>query len=374
MNVRVFMSLVVCLPVAAFGQDGAAPAPADPISKPFAAPDPFQLGKLKIGLAGDGYYSYNANHPTDRVNLYHNFDGWDRFNLNMGRVAVDLDPAPVGFHFEAGAGRMYQIIHASEPKDVGKWSEFLPQFYVTLKPQSWKGLQFDFGKFYTSAGAEVTETYPNWNYTRSLLFAYGPYYHFGLRVNKTWNDRFSTGVQVVNGWNNIYDNNDGKTLGLTSSATFGKLVWSNNYYVGKEATGPDDGNRNFYDTVLAYNPSDRVQAYFNLDIGRQKTAPGEGVGWVGVAGAARFALNRHIALSPRLEWYNDYNGFMTGAPQRLKEFTFTGEYKLTGALLTRAEYRLDWSDVASFTNASGGVPLTHQNTFTVGLVLLVGKW
>lgn len=31
----------------------------------------------------------------------------------------------------------------------------------------------DFGKFYTSAGAELTETHLNWNYSRSLIYANG---------------------------------------------------------------------------------------------------------------------------------------------------------------------------------------------------------
>src|ERR1035438_296348 len=36
----------------------------------------------------------------------------------------------------------------------------------------------------TSAGAEVIETNQNWNYSRSLLFAWAiPYYHFGLRAS-----------------------------------------------------------------------------------------------------------------------------------------------------------------------------------------------
>ena len=44
--------------------------------------------------------------------------------------------------------------------------------YVTLKPKQWKGVQIDVGKFVTSAGAEVIESNANWNYSRSLLFAW----------------------------------------------------------------------------------------------------------------------------------------------------------------------------------------------------------
>ena len=88
------------------------------------------------------------------------------------------------------------------------------QAYVSLKPTNWHGVQVDFGKFVTSAGAEVTETHLNWNYSRSLLFANGPYYHFGLRTTAPLSKNFTAGVQLVNGWNNVEDNNAAKTVGL----------------------------------------------------------------------------------------------------------------------------------------------------------------
>jgi len=375
MQRSLLLLLFFAVAASAQGQDATAatPAPAPPPPDPLAAPAPYQVGKLKVSLLGDGYYVYNANHPENRINTFYNFDDLDKFQLNMARMAVDLDPAPVGFHFEVGAGRAYQIIHFWEPKDVGKWSEFLPQMYVTLKPASWKGLQFDFGKFYTSAGAEVTETYPNWNYSRSLLFSFGPYYHFGLRVNKPWNDHFSTGVQVVNGWNNILDNNSGKTVGITTAATMGKFAWANNYYFGPEQNGVTSNFRHFYDTVLTYTMNEHLATYFNMDIGREKFAPSTSSGWIGVAGAAHIGLTKRLFFSPRIELYNDYDGWATGTPQRIKELTLTGEYKLHKALNARVEYRHDWSNVASFTMGPNMDPLSHQNTFAVGLIALLGK-
>ena len=367
--------LFLAVSVAAKAQDAsAAPvAPAPPPPDPLAAPAPFELGKLKVSIAGDGYYLFNANRPANHVNTFYNFDDLDKFQLNMARMALDIDPAPIGIHFEVGAGRMYDMIHYWEPKDVGKWSEYIPQMYVTLKPQSWKGLQFDFGKFYTSAGAEVTETYPNWNYSRSLLFSFGPYYHFGLRVTKPWGEHFTTGVQVVNGWNNIIDNNGGKTVGITTSATFGKFAWANNYYFGPEQTNVSSNFRNFYDTVLTYTHNDRVASYFNMDIGREKFAPGNSSGWLALAGAMHIGLTKRLYFSPRIELYNDYDGWATGTPQRIKEVTFTGEYKLHRALNARVEYRHDWSNVTSFMVAPGRDPLRHQNTVAIGLIALLGK-
>src|SRR5438270_608003 len=77
-----------------------------------------------------------------------------------------------------------------------------------------KGLQVDVGKFVTQHGAEVIEAKSNWNYSRSLLFSLAiPYYHSGVRVSYALNGKTTIMGTIVNGWNNVVENNSGKTLG-----------------------------------------------------------------------------------------------------------------------------------------------------------------
>ena len=107
---------------------------------------------------------------------------------------------------------------------TGTGLKYVEQMYVATKPPKWKGFEADFGQFTTSAGAEVIESGDNWNYSRSLLFANAiPYYHFGLRTSIPIGSAFTGGVQVVQGWNNIFDNNSGKTVGITG-------VYAKKYY------------------------------------------------------------------------------------------------------------------------------------------------
>jgi len=61
---------------------------------------------------------------------------------------------PIGFTLDVGFGRAWQIFHSADPARGG--NEYIPQAFVSLKPERWGGLQFDSGKFYTSAGAELT--------------------------------------------------------------------------------------------------------------------------------------------------------------------------------------------------------------------------
>ena len=62
-------------------------------------------------------------------------------------------------------------------------SKYVQQAYASVLAPVGRGMQIDVGKFNTPIGAEPTETAYNWNYSRSLLFAWAaPYYHMGVRA------------------------------------------------------------------------------------------------------------------------------------------------------------------------------------------------
>jgi hypothetical protein len=334
---------------------------------------PWSVGNINFSGLVDGYYSLNFNHPASGVNVLRNFDvRANELSLNMAKLTLSHAPEPVGFQLDLGFGRAFEIFHATEPGGVDVYRN-IQQAYVSLKPTQLKGLQIDFGKFVTSAGAEPTETHLNYNYSRSLIYANGPYYHFGLRTAMPVNDYLTVGFQVVNGWNNVEDNNSGKTIGLTSALTVGNVTWANNYYVGPEQAGTNEARRHFYDTVLSVNSAAGHSAYFNFDYGKDRILGGPSVSWVTVGGAARFKLNDQWAISPRLEWYNDRDGFITGTAQEIKEFTLTGEYKIAKGFFTRLEYRRDWSDQPFFDRGNERGNWKTQDTITIGMVAFFGQ-
>ena len=290
----------------------------------------------------------------------------------MAKLTMSHDPDPVGFRVDLGFGKAFDIIHGSEPSGSTGFLRSIEQVYVSVKSK--KGLQADFGQFVSSAGAEVIETKDNWNYSRALLFAWAvPYYHFGLRTTLPVGSHFTGGVQVVNGWNNVEDNNSGKTLGFIGNFTSKKATWNNDYYTGPENTATNKGWRNLYDTTLLLTPSDKANFYINFDYGRNKNPDGSVATWNGIAGAAHFQLNSWFALSPRLEWFDDHEGFATGTgvAQQLKEFTITAEAKATQGVLARLEYRRDWSDQDFFQKGPTGAT-NHQDTVSLGIVAFFG--
>jgi hypothetical protein len=331
----------------------------------------------------DGYYSYNANRPSNAANgqvndLYNFDDKSDQFSLSAAKLTINHDPDPIGVHVDLLFGRTNSLIHSSTDKDT---DNYLEQAYISAKPNKTHGAEFDFGQFVTSAGAEVIEAKDDWNYSRSLLFAWAiPYYHFGLRssvpVTKTW----TAGLQVVNGWNNVVNNNGGVTIGLTSALTKPKYAWALNYYTGPENTDTQKGYRNLIDTTLTLTPNTKFNAYINYDYGQSHTppvvtgtvtAPGQSPHWQGIAVAAREQVTPKAAVVGRFEYFDDNQGFSTGSAQELKEFTGTYEYKWLEGLLTRVEYRRDWSNVDFFHKGNTDM-VDAQSTLTVAFIAFFG--
>jgi len=320
----------------------------------------------------DGYYTLNFNHPQTGTNGLYNFNfNANEASLNFAKLTMEMAPAPVGFRIDIGGGKASKWMSSTDPAPGA--FRYLEQAYVSFKPPAAKGLEVDFGKFVTTAGAEVIETKDNWNYSRSLLFAWAiPYYHMGAKATFPVGKTFTGGVMVVNGWNNLWDNNTGKTLGFIGNVTKGKVTWSNNFFTGPEKTDTNKGFRNLYDTTILVNANAKTSFYVNVDFAADRRIGGGSDKFGGVAGAFRYQASPKFAIASRLEWFKDASGFSTGVPQNAREFTLTGEHKTTDWLLSRLEYRQDWSDKNYFDRGRGQMVYKNQATLTIGMIAYFG--
>jgi hypothetical protein len=365
----------------------AAPAPAEArgsshVSEPQAeAPEaPSGIAQSLFGSTSvtgfvDGYYGYNFNQPHSRVTDFRAFDGpSNQFSLNMMQLIFDKAPdannSRLGYRLAFGYGEAMNVVNGSDPAGLG-FAQYLKEAYFSyLAPVGSNGLQVDFGKFVTPHGAELIETQDNWNYSRGLLFTYAiPFYHFGLRSQYAFNDKYSLTGYLVNGWNNVVDNNTGKTVGVSFGWTpHSKFSLTQNYMAGPEMEGLNKNWRRLSDTVVSISPTDRLSFILNYDYGRGDRVGGllNPVSWQGWAGFMRYALSDRNAIALRYEWFNDPDGFSTGAAQQLKEFTGTFEHRIAHRLITRWEYRYDYSNQPSFTK--GDAPVGSQSTVAAGLV------
>jgi len=367
------------LATALAAQTAPAPASPQPAATPPATadqPKPWRIGPMDVSGFLDGYYSYNANGPSTAANgksndLYNFNDKTNQFNLSAAKLTLNHDPAPLGARMDFYYGRTSHLINT--PKQL----EFVEQAYLSTKPPSAKGFEADLGKFVTSAGAEVIESKDNWNYSRSILFAWAiPYYHFGLRTSMPVTKTETVGVQLVRGWNNVTKPTGGVMTGLTSALVKTKYTLNANLYTGPENLGVQHGYRNLIDATLLLTPNSKFNAYINGDYGQHNNhrssiegTNGDTSKWGGIAFAARQQLTGKMAAAGRIEFFKDAQGYSTGLAQNVKEFTGTYEYKTAWGLLGRIEYRHDWSDQNYFHKGSESV-IDHQDTLTAGLVMV----
>jgi hypothetical protein len=349
------------------GADNPAPAPA------------LKYDGWAFSALVDGYITYNGNHPASGANQLYNFNTQEgQPELSLAKFTIDKSNAVFGLHVDAGFGETLRLIHASDPAAIDhKALRYLEQAYAIVKPGHTHGAEFDFGQFNSSAGAEVIESNANWNYSRSLLFAWAiPAYEFGFRSNVPISKEFSAGFQLVNAWNTVWGNNDLKNIGITTALTKPRYTWSVNYYEGPNHMGATAGNRNLVDTTVLLTPSDKFNAYVNFDYGHDNrigTSTSHD-NWTGIAGAARLQLRSKTAVAARIEWFGDQTGFATGVVQNLKEVTITAERKQNKYLLTRLEFRHDWSDKPFYELGSGAAVKTYMDTLTLGVVVSAGPY
>ena len=367
------VGLAACvISVATVRQAGAQDKPADQTPPP---PDPDKVTlnffrNTEIGGLVDGYWQYNSNKVPP---LYQAFNVlYNSFDLSMAEFWVAKTPTAdsrIGYKIRTTFGSAADLM-ASASGQFLKESPYknIEEAYGSYLAPVGKGLQIDLGKFVTNAGAEVIEAKDDFNYSRSLLFQLAiPLYHSGVRLTYSPNDKVTLMGGVINGWNDVNDNNTAKSV--MASVTFkptGSLSVVENYIGGAEQPNNNDDWRNLSDTVVSYTVNPQVSLMANYDYGHD-TVNGVGVHWQGVAGYLKYQANKYVAVIPRLEFYNDASGFTTGVVQNLTDATVTLEIKPADNFIWRIEYRGDFSNDSPFTNSSG-IAKKNQQLFIVGFL------
>lgn len=316
-------------------------------------------------------YNYNFNEPHTRaINLRPFNDASESFALELAQLVFHKDvqdAGDAGFRLDLNFG--YTVPKAIRDLALSTSDDFdIRQAYISYMAPVGSGLRLDFGKFVTDHGLEVIEGYEdwNWNYSRSFLFYYSiPFTHTGLRATYTVNDKLTLSGAVVNGWDNVKDNNSSKSFHLHAAITpLPGTVINVKYMAGTEA----NDTRHLFNLNLSKNfgaltlKADYVYGTEdNVDVFGDSTLTDST--WTGVAGYARYAVSDKFAVNARVELFSDNDGARTLTAQDLWEVTLTPEYTVNDNLVVRAEYRHDHSNQDVF-NKNGTLSDTQD---TIGL-------
>jgi Putative beta-barrel porin-2, OmpL-like. bbp2 len=393
------------------------------------------LGIHVHGLA-DASYEYNVNNPNTggkggasptatggSLNQLRVFDpNANSFGLTQGNIHIDRTvDGGVGFVTDFNFGNTANVLGLStrysniNPGGTSNTIVDPTQFYATYTIPVGSGINVMAGRFVTLLGEEVIPVYNNLNYneTRSLLFGFAiPFTHTGIRASYTFNDYAALTLGVNNGWDDISDNNDGKTvegqialnnkdksLSLLFNAIFGPeqvshssskravinplITWKPSFVpnltlIGEYDYGHESGPVSVAPATTSYG---NVLNFLPFNASNGTNTINHGVEWQGFAGYVVYDVNDNLELATRGEWFSDPDGARTGLRQNLGEVTQTFSYKIPGTtgLLTRFEYRHDESSSHPFfssagfysTGPSNGAPIhtyAGQDTLTAAAI------
>jgi hypothetical protein len=290
----------------------------------------------------------------------------NQVRLTEATFSADADFGHIGFRVDGGAGDFYKNAMAADSwKGV---NQYVSQAFLVWKPT--RATRIEAGKFFSSVGAEVAESYQNFNTTRSLLFWYAePLYHAGVRSSMAIGEHLSTGVQLLSGCNTITGARGRQTVALTTNWSGKRWGWSEIYLDGNVKT-EGSGRRRLSDTVLTFNPSRTITGYAEAVAAVEKRVGNGYDRWYGFASAWKISPRKKWSFSPRWDWLNDLDGATTSLPQRLWEFTVTGEYRPHKLVTTRLEYRSDFSDRPFYLRGANSTPTHHQQTLLAGILFV----
>ena len=217
-------------------------------------------------------------------------------------------------------------------------------------------------------GMESWASKDNPIYTRSLTAEYSPYYSSGVRATWSMSSKLTARFDLVNGWQNISETNTDKGAGLrldyAASSAFALTYY--NFF-----NGETEGRQRIFNGFGAkWTPNARTTLLGQFDFGSLEAADGgDGSTWYGYTAIGRFALTDHMALTGRLERFDDKDqvNIATGLSEPFRGNGASIGFDITpqSRFLWRTEFRTFWNEDAVFPNADGANTLSSSNMFLV---------
>ncbi len=335
------------------------------------------------GAPGNNLRAFDSNMDTFSIN---------QFDLNFYK-----NPNPeggVGFNLDLLIGEDARVINNVTTGDTADYITPVQAYIDVVAPLNFlegnsildDSIDIKVGRFVTLAGFEVIRSPDNWNISRSFTFNLAePLTHTGVRTTyKLFNDKVTTYLGVNNGWDNVIDNNQWKTIETGFSLSpLENVTWTTALYIGPENNSTSGHKRYLVSNVLGWDATDKLSFRTVFDFGSESrvqdllndntgtdTTTNQNAQWWGWTGYVRYQLTQQWGWVYRLEFFRDADYFRTnaantsaGITDSIWAMTFGTDYKFYDNLTGRLEYRLDRSDDHDPFNA-------QANQSTIGAQLI----
>lgn len=334
------------------------------------------IGKIAIAGYLDTYYNYNFNQPKDgNISYLVSMNRHNEANINLAYIDLRYKSERLRARFVPGFGTYVNTNYASETGTLKNLIEANAGLKIFKDKEIW----LDYGVLSSPYTNESAISKDHLMYTRSFAPEYVPYYLSGLKLSMPLGAKITAYLYLINGWQQIQDQNQGKSVGTQIEyRPNNKNLINWNTYLGDERSSlsPNNRMRYFTDLYWIHNPDGRFSFTSCAYIGLQKKIDpmnnnNNNIWWQANL-IAKQKLNKNLSISGRIEYFNDpknvqiaplnpvgFNSFSTGACLNINLFNNA---------MIRLEAREFFSDKKVYLNNKGN-PINQSTCLVSNLTI-----
>ncbi|AMQ56885.1 outer membrane beta-barrel protein [Algoriphagus sanaruensis] len=292
----------------------------------------------------DSYYGYDFRNPSEGSVSY--FVSSNRHNLpsvNLAFLELGYNSARFRGKIVPGVG---SYMRSNYEQENGVFRNILEASIGTRLSKS-SNIWIDFGVLSSPYTNEGPVSRDQLMYTRSLAAEYVPYYLTGLKVSLPISKKWTGSLYLIQGWQQIRDQNQGKAIGTQLSfQPNSKNLFNWNTYVGDERSEskPSSRLRLFSDVYWIYSGSNwKLSSCIYGGFQNTMTDRFNGsVFWWQANFIAGYQISENFSLSGRVEYFSDPNEVLITSETLIPGFqVFSNGLSLNFSPLSNFQIRLE---------------------------------
>jgi len=312
--------------------------------------DSLNIRNLYLFGGVDMYYLYDFNEPysQSRPGFEYSHTRANQMSMNTGIFGFGYEDNKVRGKIGLIFGDYANSNYAGEPVGLRNIMEAVVGF--NFAPRLW----FDAGVFGSHIGFEAAFGPENPTLTRSIVANSSPFFETGAKLTYTPSEDWVFTALVLNGWQNIQDNNANKALG--TQITFkpkSNITLNSSTFLGEGYNNPDTTKiRFFHNFYTLIDVNDSIHIAFQFDCGVE-----EGNGWYGFTLIGRQDITNRLIMVGRVEYFKDKSQitYVTNTPNGFEVggASVGVDYKITHNVLFRTEAKVLFSPDDIFEKGTG---------------------
>jgi hypothetical protein len=323
--------------------------------------DSLENGQISIGGLVDAYYGYDFNRPNSKDRDYAvSSSRHNEFNINLAYLDIKYKNNRVRAHLVPGFGTYMNENYVNE-KGTGR---NLVEANVGVKISKKREIWIDAGILGSPYTNESAISKDHLMYTRSFAAENVPYYLSGIKISIPITPKLNVYGYLINGWQQIQDNNRFLSFGSQLEYRPNKKVLLNwDTYTGNESSNyfSQYRVRYFTDLYMVYKPNERWSFTTCAYIGNQEVAQFNSKNknqiWAQANFTAAYYTKKNAFFSGRIEYFTDQQTTIIQPINNQNKFSVASmsiayNLQISSHALFRIENRFFYSESKIFSSNS----------------------